>query len=116
MFVTGQLETLICDAINIIVDKKVKVANYNTTILVELISDNCLGRQVNKMGANNKVKKVIPSESCYKARRQDAVFYVYPLDEKTEYHKGDKVLVLVPNNDMRNHKIILRKQPKGELE
>ena len=33
MFSTGQLENLICDAINIIVDKKVKKAHYNTTIL-----------------------------------------------------------------------------------
>ena len=116
MFSTGQLENLICDAINIIVDKKGKKANYNTTMLAELITGN-LQHQVSSVavGREGRKKTIEITDICYKARYQDATFLVYPIDPEKKYKKGDRVLVLVPNNDMRNHKMILCKQPKGKI-
>jgi hypothetical protein len=112
MFVTGELESLICDAINIIVDKKIETANYDKMITAILTSDDLYGEKRSAIARSGTYTSTIYKEHCYQARYQNATFLVYPMHEEVTYSNGDTVLVLIPNNDMRNFKYIMRKKPE----
>jgi hypothetical protein len=108
---SGQLEQIICDAINIIVDKKVKDANYDRMVSATVVSQNLKNQsQVIMTDSDQNTDEYY--EDCYKVRYQNSTFVAYPININETYNINDVVLVLIPNNDMRNEKYIMRKRPK----
>lgn len=80
----------ICQAIDIIVDKKLAGAGFNKTIQA-------------------RIDKVIDSENgLYSIQYQDSVAdNVQALDKNIVYEPGDSVMVLIPSNDWTGKKIII---------
>lgn len=80
----------ICQAIDIIVDKKLAGAGFNKTIQA-------------------RIDKVIDSENgLYSIQYQDSIAdNVQALDKNIVYEPGDSVMVLIPSNDWTGKKIII---------
>lgn len=85
----GNLETNICDAIDIIVNHSIDKANFDRTIQATIVSceDSSLGK--------------------YKIKYQDSLFYAYSNDIDISYLPNTLVYVIVPENNMKNTKHIL---------
>lgn len=112
-FLNGEIESIICDAINIIVDKKIKNANYDKVVSGIVVSENLEGQnKYSTTTASNNITVTTYQEVAYRIEYQNASFIAYPIVEDMEFNIGDRVLVLIPNNDMSNEKYILRKRPK----
>ena len=82
-------ENQILDAIETIVDQKVKTAGYDKTIKAKII--NCTDPTIGK----------------YKVQYQDSVFYAYSGSSEINYMTGSEVYILVPDNDFSRDKTIL---------
>lgn len=82
-------ENKIIDAIETIVDNKVKNAGYNSTLKATIIT--CIDPTIGK----------------YKVRYQDSTWFAYSIGTDTKYNAGTEVYILVANNDMANDKTIL---------
>ena len=82
-------ENQILDAIETIVDQRVKTAGYDKTIQAKII--NCDDPTIGK----------------YKVQYQDSNFYAYSGSSEISYMAGSEVYVLIPNNDMSRDKTIL---------
>ena len=80
----------ICQAIDIIVDKKLAGAGFNKTVQA-------------------RIDKVIDSENgLYSIQYQDSIAdNVQALDKNIVYEPGDSVMVLIPSNDWTGKKIII---------
>lgn len=110
-FVTGELENLLCDAINIIVDKKVESANYNKIIQGQIISNDLYGSEYFSLLPSGKRIYNTYKEHCYKVKYQDSIIIAYPFDEDKRYNKDDNIYLIIPNNDTRNPIFIIRRVP-----
>ena len=82
-------ENQILDAIETIVDQKVKNAGYDKTIQAKIIS--CDDPTIGK----------------YKVQYQDSSFYAYSGSSEISYISGSEVYILIPDNDMSRDKTIL---------
>ena len=82
-------ENQILDAIETIVNQKVKTAGYDKTVQAKII--NCDDPTIGK----------------YKVQYQDSTFYAYSGSSEISYMDGSEVYVLIPNNDMSRDKTIL---------
>lgn len=82
-------ENQILDAIETIVNQKVKNAGYDKTVQAKII--NCEDPTIGK----------------YKVQYQDSNFYAYSGSSEISYMDGSEVYVLIPNNDMSRDKTIL---------
>ena len=85
----GMIETNICQAIDIIVQRAIDQANYDKTIQATIIS--CVDSTIGK----------------YKVRYQDSTFYAYSGSSDVTYTNGSNVYILIPGNDMTKDKTIL---------
>ena len=85
----SSIESNICQAIDIIVNKAINQASYDKTILAQIIS--CEDATIGK----------------YKIRYQDSTFYAYSNNIDTTYSKGTDVYILVPNGDLNKEKTII---------
>ena len=83
------IENNICQAIDIIVEKAVKEAAYDKTILAQVLE--CTDATIGK----------------YKIKYQDNVCYAYSSNTDVTYLKGSDVYVLVPESDLNKEKTIL---------
>jgi hypothetical protein len=83
------IENNICQAIDIIVDKAVKEAAYDKTILAQVIE--CIDATIGK----------------YKIKYQDNICYAYTNNTDITYTKGTDVYILVPGGNLSNEKTIL---------
>ena len=110
-FVTGELENLLCDAINIIVDKKVESANYNKIIQGQIISNDLYGSEYFSLLPSGKRIYNTYKEHCYKVKYQYSIIIAYPFDEDKRYNKDDNIYLIIPNNDTRNPIFIIRRVP-----
>lgn len=111
-FYNGEIESIICNAINIIVQKQIENANYDKLISATVISDNLKGEYKYSGTRYSTTKRNTYQDDCYYVEYQNSKFIAYPLDENKTYQMGDRVLILVPNNDMTNEKYILRRRPQ----
>ena len=82
-------ENQILDAIETIVNQRVKNAGYDKTVQAKII--NCEDPTIGK----------------YKVQYQDSNFYAYSGSSEISYMNGSEVYVLIPNNDMSRDKTIL---------
>ena len=82
-------ENQILDAIETIVNQKVKTAGYDKTVQAKIV--NCDDPTIGK----------------YKVQYQDSTFYAYSGSSEISYMDGSEVYVLIPNNDMSRDKTIL---------
>ena len=82
-------ENQILDAIETIVNQRVKNAGYDKTVQAKII--NCEDPTIGK----------------YKVQYQDSNFYAYSGSSEISYMDGSEVYVLIPNNDMSRDKTIL---------
>ena len=82
-------ENQILDAIETIVNQKVKTAGYDKTVQAKIIS--CDDPTIGK----------------YKVQYQDSNFYAYSGSSEISYMADSEVYVLIPNNDMSRDKTIL---------
>ena len=82
-------ENQILDAIETIVNQRVKNAGYDKTVQAKII--NCEDPTIGK----------------YKVQYQDSNFYAYSGSSEINYMDGSEVYVLIPNNDMSRDKTIL---------
>lgn len=82
-------ENQILDAIETIVNQRVKTAGYDKTVQAKIIS--CDDPTIGK----------------YKVQYQDSNFYAYSGSSEISYMEGSEVYVLIPNNDMSRDKTIL---------
>lgn len=78
------------DAIDTIVDKKLKELQFNRCIL---------GHVIQTPDKEN--------NPLYKIQYQDMILFAVPIDDIAEYSVDDLVYVLIPNNDFSNTKFIL---------
>lgn len=85
----SSIESNICQAVDIIVKKALSQAEYDRTILAQIIS--CIDATIGK----------------YKVKYQDSVFYAYSNNVDTTYSKGTDVYILVPNGDLNKEKTII---------
>jgi hypothetical protein len=85
----NSIETSICDAIELIVDRAISQANYDKTIQATIVE--CTDSTIGK----------------YKVKYQDSTFYAYAGSTDVSYISGTTVYILVPSNDMSNDKTIL---------
>lgn len=85
----SSIESNICQAVDIIVKKALSQAEYDRTILAQVIS--CIDATIGK----------------YKVKYQDSVFYAYSNNVDTTYSKGTDVYILVPGGDLNQEKTIL---------
>lgn len=85
----NNIETNICDAIEIIVDRSIEQAKYDRTIQAVVLS--CVDQTIGK----------------FRVKYQDSVFYAYSGNSDITYPNGSIVYVLVPGNDMEADKTIL---------
>lgn len=84
------IENSICEAINIIVSKKLAEAKYDRTINANIISlDN---RETGE----------------YTVKYEDLYFKAYAINIESTFNENDMVRVLIPENDWQNQKLILR--------
>ena len=86
---SGNYESQILEAIQILVDDAVSKANYDKTIQGTI--SRCIDATIGK----------------YIVRYQDSSFYAYSHNTETTYPAGTSVYVLVPGNDMSNEKSII---------
>ncbi|MBQ9731048.1 MAG: hypothetical protein IJV94_02825, partial [Bacilli bacterium] len=86
---SGNYESQILEAIQILVDDAVSKANYDKTI--QGIISRCVDATIGK----------------YIVRYQDSSFYAYSHNTETTYPAGTSVYVLVPGNDMSKDKSII---------
>ena len=84
----SDINNQICDAIGIIVDKKLSQANFDKTIQATIVAQ------------GDKTK------GEYKVKYLDSSFYAYDKSGK-DYSVGTQVYVLVPENDLSKVKTIL---------
>ena len=82
-------ENQILDAIETIVNQRVKNAGYDKTVQAKII--NCEDPTIGK----------------YKVQYQDSNFYAYSSSSEISYMDGSEVYILIPNNDMSRDKTIL---------
>lgn len=85
----NSIETNICNAIEIIVNKAIAEANYDKTIQATIVS--CVDQTIGK----------------YTVKYQDSTFYAYSTNSGTTYTAGSLVYVLIPGNDTEADKTIL---------
>lgn len=111
-FISGELERIVCDAINIIVDKKIGDAHYDRLISGTVISNNLNGQNAYNTSYSDGTYSGTYQEDCYRVKYQNSEFIAYPLNTNDTYEKDDTVLILIPNNDMRNEKYIMRRRPQ----
>ena len=83
------IENNICDAIEVLVNKKIEDAGYDKTILAEIIE-----------GLDTSIGK-------YKCKYQDSDFTAFATNLTVLYTKGQMVYVKIPANDTSSDKIIL---------
>ena len=85
----GALETNICEAIDILVNKALSDATFDKTIqgIVLECTDATIGK--------------------YKIKYQDSTFYAYSNNIDVTYANNTSVYILVPNNDITKDKTIL---------
>ena len=88
------IETNICEAIELLVNSSLDKAKYDKTIQGTIISceDELTG--------------------YYKIKYQDSLFYAYATEKEQTYTNGSLVYILVPNGDFSQDKIILGKTDK----
>ena len=86
---SGNYESQILEAIQILVDNAVSKANYDKTIQGTI--SRCIDATIGK----------------YIVRYQDSSFYAYSHNTETTYSTGTSVYVLVPGNDMSKDKSII---------
>ena len=86
---SGNYESQILEAIQILVDDAVSKANYDKTIQGTI--SRCIDATIGK----------------YIVRYQDSSFYAYSHNTETTYPAGTSVYVLVPGNDMSKDKSII---------
>jgi hypothetical protein len=85
----NSIETSICDAIELIVDRAISQASYDKTIQATIVE--CTDSTIGK----------------YKVKYQDSTFYAYSSGTDVSYTAGASVYILVPGNDMSKDKTIL---------
>lgn len=86
-------------AIDIIVDKRLKAVNYDATKQAEIVDD------------SNK------HLGWYQVRIDDTITCkAHPIDSSMKFAAGDKVIVLIPNNDINEQKIILSKYSEETMQ
>ena len=83
------IETNICEAIELIVNHAVENAGYDRTVQATIVS--CIDPTIGK----------------YKVNYQDAVFYAYATSSDVKYNNGANVYVLIPGNDTSRDKTII---------
>ena len=86
---SGNYESQILEAIQILVNDAVSKAEYDKTIQGTI--SRCVDKTIGK----------------YIVRYQDSSFYAYSSNTDTTYPAGTSVYVLVPGNDMAKHKTIV---------
>ena len=86
---SGNYESQILEAIQILVNDAVSKAEYDKTIQGTI--SRCVDKTIGK----------------YIVRYQDSSFYAYSSNTDTTYPAGTGVYVLVPGNDMAKHKTIV---------
>lgn len=84
-----KVEDSICDAIEIIVNKKLAEAGFNKTITA-IINE-----------------QIDVDQGKYKIAYQDTFFEAYAIDPDIVYSPGTSVYILLLNNNMDSKKIIL---------
>lgn len=85
----NNIETNICDAIELIVDRAIEQANYDKTVQATIIK--CIDQTIGK----------------YKVRYQDSTFYAYSGNPEVTYANGSTVYILIPSNNTEADKTIL---------
>lgn len=110
-FYNGEIESIICNAINIIVQQQIANANYDKLISGIVISENLKGTSSYVSSKYLQNSKKTHPEDVYRIEYQNSTFLAYPLNTQDTYSPGDRVLILIPNNDMSNEKYIIRKRP-----
>ena len=83
-----KIEKAICDAIEIIVNRKVATAKFNKTIQATVLS--CEDAATGK----------------HKCKYQDSVFFAFDINNRV-YEPNTTVYVLIQNSDMNKEKLIL---------
>ena len=82
------IEEIICQTIDIIVNRAIEKAKFDRTILAQII------------------KKIEPGK--YRVKYMDGIFYAY---SNNEYLEGSNVYVLIPEGDFNKEKIIIGELP-----
>jgi hypothetical protein len=85
----AQIESQLCEAVEIIVDSVISKANFDRTIKATIMS--CVDSTVGQ----------------YKVKYQDNIFYAYANNISTKYSANTTVYVLIPGNDFSNQKTII---------
>ena len=88
MAASNAIQQQICDAIDIIINKRVANLQFDKTVRATIVSveDQSIGK--------------------YKVKYQDSVFFAYSDPDKT-YKKGAQVYVQIPSNDYNKPKLII---------
>lgn len=86
---SGNVGKNICDAIDVIVNKKITSLNFDKTVQGSILS-------------------IIDKKSGqYEVKYQDSAFIAYTSSLDTYYTEGDSVYILIPSGDFNNNKTIL---------
>ena len=91
-----EIANQIFESIDILVDKKLEELEFNITLICQ-------------------IEEAPDSTDIIQVRYQDSIFDAYPIGAHS-YQKGDQVLVLIPNNDMKRKKYILGSAVKTKKE
>lgn len=89
---TKDYEEQLFESMKVIAEKCIKAINYDATKQAEIVDDT--GK----------------AQGWYQVKIDGTVTCkAHPIDKDTEYKTGDKVVILIPNNDINEQKIILSK-------
>jgi hypothetical protein len=89
-------EEIICTAVDIIAEQKIKNAKFNSTVRAVVLE--CTN----------------PNLAEYKVKYQDSTFLAYGLNKYLQYKENTLVYIFIPNNDFSEKKIILGSTTSGE--
>ncbi len=92
MAVNNEYGQLFCEAVDLIVEQRLKGIQYDSTILCTIIDD--------------KDKDA----GIYRVKTTDGVAAFLAYSEKTDYSNSDNVYVQIPNGDMNEQKFIIAKK------
>ena len=92
MAVNNEYGQLFCEAVDLIVEQRLKGIQYDSTILCTVIDDND------------------KDAGIYRVKTSDGVAAFLAYSEKTDYSNGDNVYVQIPNGDMNEQKFIIAKK------
>lgn len=84
----SDLQQIICEAVDIIVNKRLAELNFNKTIRGEILA--CTDQLTGQ----------------YSVRYEDSIITAYSNSPTIKYESGDKVFILIPDNDFSNRKTI----------